>query len=74
MIGFAEARADFKSLTFSIFGAFEMDGKNQWVVPINGGDQWGVRLAGGARRTPGNPAWRADSAKENAQPRTVWRL
>ena len=47
----AEARADLKSLTFSIFGAFEMSGKNQWVVPVNGGDQWGVRGEGNDRLT-----------------------
>ena len=42
---------DFKSLTFSIFGAFEMSRKNQWVVPVNGGDQWGVRGEGNDRLT-----------------------
>ncbi|WP_265289696.1 DUF2188 domain-containing protein [Verminephrobacter eiseniae] len=44
-------RADFKSLTFAIFGVHEMSGKNQWVVPINGGDQWGVRGQGNDRLT-----------------------
>ncbi len=28
-----------------------MTGKNQWVVPINGGDQWGVRGEGNERIT-----------------------
>ena len=28
-----------------------MSGKNQWVVPINGGDQWGVRGEGNDRLT-----------------------
>jgi hypothetical protein len=28
-----------------------MTGKNQWVVPINGGDQWGVRKEGNERIT-----------------------
>ena len=43
--------ANFKSLTFSFFGEIEMSGKNQWVVPINGGDQWGVRGEGNGRLT-----------------------
>lgn len=28
-----------------------MTGKNQWVVPINGSDQWGVRGEGNERIT-----------------------
>jgi hypothetical protein len=28
-----------------------MSGKNQWVVPVNGGDQWGVRGEGNDRLT-----------------------
>ena len=28
-----------------------MTGKNQWVVPIKGGDQWGVRGEGNERIT-----------------------
>ena len=28
-----------------------MTGKNQWVVPISGGDQWGVRGEGNERIT-----------------------
>ena len=45
------ARADFKSLTFSFFGEIEMSGKNQWVVPIKGGHQRGVRGEGNDRLT-----------------------
>lgn len=28
-----------------------MSGKNQWVVPVNGGEQWGVRGEGNDRLT-----------------------
>jgi len=28
-----------------------MSGKNQWVVPVNGGNQWGVRGQGNDRIT-----------------------
>jgi hypothetical protein len=50
--GNAQARADFQSLHFfSSLGVFEMTRKNQWVVPVNGGDQWGVRGEGNDRIT-----------------------
>ena len=40
-----------RACTFSSLGVFGMTGKNQWVVPINGGNQWGVRGEGNERTT-----------------------
>ena len=47
----APGSREFESLNFSIFGVHEMSRKNQWVVPVNGGDQWGVRGEGNDRLT-----------------------
>ena len=45
-----------------------MSGKNQWVVPINGGDQWGVRGEGNDRLTSihGTQQQAIDRAREIA--------
>lgn len=47
----APGSREFESLNFSIFGVHEMSRKNQWVVPVNGGEQWGVRGEGNDRLT-----------------------